>query len=95
VGVYGANLQRISQTVEAVAANDVVAKQLRVEEGFPLLMLSRVLYNAASGKPIEYSQDFLRSDFARIHMEVTLATPVSEVQAVERSVSEVLSQASS
>jgi len=58
-------------------------------------MLSRVLYNAASGKPIEYSQDFLHSDFARIHMEVTLATPVSEVQAVERSVCEVLSQASS
>ncbi|MCX8061501.1 MAG: GntR family transcriptional regulator [Anaerolineales bacterium] len=94
VGVYGANLQRISQTVEAVAANDVVAKQLRVEEGFPLLMLSRVLYNAASGKPIEYSQDFLRSDFARIHMEVTLESPVSEVTPIERSVSEVHSSAS-
>lgn len=93
VGVYGANLQRISQTVEAVAANDVVARQLRVEEGFPLLMLSRVLYNAATGKPIEYSQDFLRSDFARIHMEVTLEMPVSEVQVVEHSVSETPSQA--
>ncbi|MFN3308853.1 MAG: UTRA domain-containing protein, partial [Anaerolineales bacterium] len=94
VGVYGANLQRISQTVEAVAANDVIAKQLRVEEGFPLLMLSRVLYNAASGKPIEYSQDFLRSDFARIHMEVTLQTPKSEVKPVERSIPEVQSQVS-
>ncbi len=94
VGVYGANLQRISQTVEAVAANDVIAKQLRVEEGFPLLMLSRVLYNAASGKPIEYSQDFLRSDFARIHMEVTLQTSGSEVMPVERSIPKVQSQAS-
>jgi len=79
VSVYGVSLSRISQTVEAVAANDVIAQQLRVEEGFPLLMLSRVFYNKVTGKPIEYSQDFLRSDFARIHMEVEMETtePIS------------------
>lgn len=72
VGVYGVSLSRISQTVEAVAANDIIAQQLRVEEGFPLMMLSRVFYNASTGKPIEFSQDFLRSDFARIHMDVEM-----------------------
>lgn len=72
VQVYGAKPVRISQTFEAVAANETIAKQLRVEEGAPLLMLSRVLYGADSGTPIEYSQDFLRSDFARIHIDFPL-----------------------
>ncbi len=72
VGVYGVNLSRISQAIEAVAANDAIAQQLRVEEGYPLLMLSRVFYNSNTGAPIEYSQDFFRSDFVRIHMEVAL-----------------------
>jgi GntR family transcriptional regulator len=72
VKVYHANLVRISQTVEAVAANEMIAKQLRVEEGFPLMMLSRIVYSSLDGKPIEFSQNFLRSDFARIHMEIRL-----------------------
>jgi GntR family transcriptional regulator len=70
--VYDANPGRVSQTLEAVSANETIAKQLRVEEGFPLLMLSRTLYGSESGKPIEYSQDFLRSDFARIHVDTRL-----------------------
>jgi GntR family transcriptional regulator, N-acetylglucosamine utilization regulator len=72
VQVYGAIPVRISQTVEAVSANETTARQLRVEEGAPLLMASRVLYSAESGKPIEFSQDFLRGDFARIHMDIHL-----------------------
>src|SRR5512144_2111850 len=51
---------RISQTVEAVVAVDTVAEQLRVEEGFPLLMLSRVMYEKGLDLPIMFSQDFLR-----------------------------------
>jgi DNA-binding GntR family transcriptional regulator len=35
-------------------------------------MVNRVLYSAESGKPIEFSQDFLRGDFARIHMDIDL-----------------------
>ena len=72
IKVYQANPVRVSQTVEAVSANETIAKQLRVGEGFPLIMLSRTLYSSESGKPIEYSQDFLRSDFARIHMDTRL-----------------------
>jgi GntR family transcriptional regulator len=70
--VYGAHLGHISQTVEAVAATDSVAKLLRVEEGFPLLMLSRTISSSESGKPVLYSQDYLRSDYARIHTDICL-----------------------
>ncbi len=70
--VYGIQLGRISQTVEAVAASETVAQQLRVEEGEPLLMLSRLMYNRLSGKPVVFFQDFLRSDFARIHSSIAI-----------------------
>lgn len=73
---YGICLGTIVQTVEAVEANQIVAKLLRVEEGFPLLMLHRTLYNAQNGKPVQYSQDFLRSDVARIYTEFQY-TPVN------------------
>jgi GntR family transcriptional regulator len=63
---------RISQTVEAVVAVDTVAQQLRVEEGFPLLMLSRVLYETGAERPVLFSQDFLRGDYARIHTDAQL-----------------------
>jgi GntR family transcriptional regulator len=65
--VYGIHPGRVSQTVEAIAANETIAKQLRVEEGFPLLMLNRILYDPDYGKPVLLTQDFLRSDYARIH----------------------------
>jgi GntR family transcriptional regulator len=70
--VYGIKPGRISQTVEAVTAVDTVAQQLRVEEGFPLLMLSRIIYSEESQKPVVFSQDALRSDYARIHTDVEL-----------------------
>ncbi len=68
--VYGIKPGRISQTVEAIAATDTVAQQLRVEAGFPLLMLSRIICSKDTEKPVIFSQDFLRSDYARIHTDV-------------------------
>jgi GntR family transcriptional regulator len=62
---------RISQTVEAVVATDTVAHQLRVDEGFPLLMLSRITFDS-SQDPVVFSQDFLRGDYARIHADALL-----------------------
>jgi GntR family transcriptional regulator len=70
--IYKIKPGKISQTVEAVPASDPITGQLRVEDGFPLLMLSRTIYNAELGKPIMFSQDFLRSDYARIHSDVYL-----------------------
>jgi len=68
--VYNVEIGQISQTVEAVAAADTVAQQLRVEESFPLLMLSRLIYRKDTNEPVVFSQDFLRSDYARIHSTV-------------------------
>jgi len=72
VSVYALKTSRISQTFEAVAAEETIAQQLRIEEGYPLLMLTRILYDAEQGKPVLYSQEFFRSDFARIHTEFDL-----------------------
>ncbi len=69
---YGVKVNKINQTIEAVAASDDVADQLRVEDGFPLLMISQIMIDRETGDPVEYSQDFLRSDYARIHAEVNL-----------------------
>jgi GntR family transcriptional regulator len=68
--VYKIQLGRISQTVEAVAAAETVAQQLRVDENAPLLMLSRIVYQQETEEPVVFSQDFLRSDYARIHSDV-------------------------
>ncbi len=62
---------RISQTVEAVVASETVAQQLRVREGFPLLLLSRVIF-AEQEAPVVFAQDFLRGDYARIHGDTQL-----------------------
>jgi GntR family transcriptional regulator len=70
--VYKVTPSRISQTVEAVVAADTVAQQLRVDEGFPLLLLSRIIYNEDADQPIVFSQDFLRSDYARVHFDIHL-----------------------
>jgi GntR family transcriptional regulator len=70
--VYKVKPQRVSQTLEAVAASDVVARQLRVDESFPLLMMTRIIYSSETDKPVVYAQDFLRSDYARIHTDVDL-----------------------
>ena len=70
--VYGIQLGRISQSVEAIAATDLVAQQLRVDEGIPLLMLSRLIISRDTNKPVVFSQDFLRSDYARIHTDINI-----------------------
>lgn len=67
---YGVEFARIAQSFEAVAASETICGQLRVEEGFPLLMITRVIYRKSDGKPVEFAQDFLRSDYARVNSEV-------------------------
>jgi GntR family transcriptional regulator len=70
--VYKATPGRISQTVEALVASDTVAQQMRVAQGFPLLLLSRIMYTDGTDQPIVVSQDFLRSDYARVHFDIHL-----------------------
>ncbi|OGO70031.1 MAG: hypothetical protein A2Z49_07610 [Chloroflexi bacterium RBG_19FT_COMBO_56_12] len=67
---YKIQFSHIQQSFEAVAANEPIAEQLRVPDGFPLLMVSRVIYQTSDCKPVEFAQDFLRSDYARISSEI-------------------------
>lgn len=71
---YGVRIGRVDQTVEAVTASDITASQLRVEEGSPMLMISLIVYRSEDDKPVMYSQDMLRSDYARVHFRVTMPT---------------------
>ena len=75
VSVYQLHASRVSQTFEAVAAEEIIALQLRVKEGYPLLMLTRILYDANQDTPVLYAQEFFRSDFARIHTQFGLEKP--------------------
>jgi len=72
--IYKMELGPVSQTIEAVTATDDVARQLRVDEGFPLLMLVKIFYSAEREEPIVFAQDYLRSDYARIQTHVDLLT---------------------
>lgn len=67
---YGIQIGHIVQTFEAVAAADPITSILRVQESFPLLMITRTIYNRSDRKPVEYAQDFLRSDYARVTSEI-------------------------
>jgi GntR family transcriptional regulator len=70
--VYKKKLGLFSQTVEAVSATDEIARQLRVDEGSPILMLVKIIHNEEDGKPIVMAHDYLRSDYARIHTNLEL-----------------------
>jgi GntR family transcriptional regulator len=72
---YNVKIGRTSQTLEAVAAADVVAQKLRVDESFPLLMISRLIYQKDTNEPVVFSHDFMRSDYARIHSDIQFAEP--------------------
>ncbi len=81
---------RISQTVEAAVASETVAQQLRVGEGFPLLLLSRVIF-AEEEAPVVFAQDFLRGDYVRIHGDTQLEVSnpsVEEDRAGKEAISE-------
>lgn len=65
---YGMHLCRIAQTVEAVVALEMVAEQLRVAAGTPLLLITREVF-AQDSRPVQHSRDFVRGDFVRIHSE--------------------------
>jgi GntR family transcriptional regulator len=70
--VYQIRVSHIDQTIEANTAGETVARQLRVEEGFPLLMITRVVFRREDSRPVLYSQDLLRSDYARVSFTIQL-----------------------
>jgi len=69
---YNVRLGQVSQTVEAVAATETVAQQLRIEENAPLLLVSRIIFQQDTEEPVVFSHDYLRSDYARIHSDIQI-----------------------
>lgn len=69
---YQIQISHIDQTIEANTASEIIARQLRVEEGFPLLMVTRVVFRREDSRPVLYSQDLLRSDYARVSFSIQL-----------------------
>ncbi len=69
---YHYQIHEVTQTIDAISATNEVALQLRVEEGFPLLMLNKVIYDNIDRAPIVYKQDILRSDYTRIEVNINM-----------------------
>jgi GntR family transcriptional regulator len=65
---YKVNIGDTEHEIEVVEAAETTAKQLRVDEGFPLLRITRTVHRAEDGKSVQYSQDLLRSDYVRMHL---------------------------
>jgi GntR family transcriptional regulator len=59
------------QVIEAVVASGPTALQLRVEEGFPLLMITRTVRRVDDDLPVQFSQDLLRGDYARVRSRIS------------------------
>jgi GntR family transcriptional regulator, N-acetylglucosamine utilization regulator len=72
VEAYKIQVTHIDQTIESITASDIVARQLRVDEGFPLLMVTRVVSRQEDSKPVLFSQDLLRGDYARVRFSIQL-----------------------
>jgi GntR family transcriptional regulator len=75
---YHIHVSHVDQTIESVVASDTTARLLRVEDGFPLLMLTRLVYRSDDGSPVLYSQDLLRGDFARVSFSIALGIQSEE-----------------
>jgi GntR family transcriptional regulator len=58
---YGIVLHKARRSVEAVAANDSVAKALRVSPGDPVLLLRSTAWDA-EGRPVEHFSTYFRGD---------------------------------
>jgi GntR family transcriptional regulator len=67
---YVTNFSVLRQYFEAVATGETIARQLRVTDNFPILMVTRLIFRATDNKPVVFAQDFLRSDYARISSEI-------------------------
>jgi GntR family transcriptional regulator len=71
-------LSSTDQIIEAVVASGTAALQLRVEEGFPLLMMTRTVHRLEDEQPVQHSQDLLRGDYARIQSRLNLEDELAQ-----------------
>jgi len=57
----GINLDKADQVIEAILADTLIAKQLNVRVGSPILQISRITYEK-SGRPVNYALILFRAD---------------------------------
>ena len=69
---YQVQIAHIRQSIESITASEIVSRQLRVEEGFPLLKVTRTAIRKEDNLPVLYSQDLLRGDYARVSFTIQL-----------------------
>lgn len=62
---YGRSPYSAEELVEPVLATDTQADLLRLQQGQPLLMITRTSY-AVDGTPVEFARDYFRPDRTRI-----------------------------
>ena len=65
---YGLKRSKVVETLESSLANEKEAELLKVKQGYPLLFLQDIIYNAA-GKPFEYTKVLFRGDKIKIMFE--------------------------
>ncbi len=75
---YHIHVSDIDQTIESITASDIAARQLRVADGFPLLMVTRIVYSQEDNRPVLFSQDLMRGDYARVRFTTQLEENVRE-----------------
>ena len=75
---YGVRLGGCQEAIEATLAPRNVAEALGVEEGVPLLKLTRLAWDG-DGAPVEYSVDLFRAD--RTRLQVRTDDPADRVRA--------------
>lgn len=63
--VAGVRIDRMHRTIEAVAADRMLAAMLEVEEGHPIVVVEAVAYDH-EGAPIDFSRASVRTDRLRV-----------------------------
>ncbi|QNA91654.1 UTRA domain-containing protein [Microbacterium sp. Se63.02b] len=66
--VAGVRIARMHRTIEAVAADRVLAALLEVEPGHPIVVVEAVAYDQA-GQPIDFSRASVRTDRLRVSVD--------------------------
>jgi GntR family transcriptional regulator len=65
---YNIQIRQSTESIESVLADEIVSKNLQIPIGSPILYLESIAYDD-SGKPIEYSEGYVRSKLV-IHNQI-------------------------
>lgn len=66
---YGLSLGQAEMQIEAMLADETLSRQLKIEEGSPVLRIERLTYTAA-GQPLDYEHLFYRGDAFQYRLRI-------------------------